>query len=149
MTDAQAVRAQETVTFRVPLPHRALRVNSRTASTGYRARLVREYQEEVVCAVLEADGRGRPLIRLDHDPWERARLRLEWRHAGVAPDQDNALAALKPLIDVLHTRSNRPLGIVVDDSPEHLMIEPVKLVKVRHRTEECVIVTIERVGGEG
>lgn len=129
------------IEFFVPLPHRALRVNSRTQARGWRAKLKNDYQEQVWCA-------GHTGIRVEgglDEPWGRARLTLEWRHAGVAPDPDNALASLKPLIDVLHTRSNRPLGIVVDDSPEHLTIEPVRCVKVAHRNLECVYVEIEEV----
>lgn len=145
------------ITFEAPLPPRGLRANHATHINAYRARLVREYQEAVWCAGWQA------LIDQTHidlspgrrpddafgsaaRPWEYARLSIQWRHAGVAPDADNALASLKALIDVLHTRSQRPLGIVVDDSPAHLVIERVELVKVRHRAEEGVRVSIEPLG---
>ncbi len=140
------------IAFLVPLPPRALRRNTATVERenpkpgqskrrsvhwSERAALKRQYQEDVWCAGYVRGGRG--------CPWERARLTLEWRHAGIAPDQDNALASLKSLIDVLHCKSNRPLGIVVDDSPEHLRIEPVQCVKVKHRADEGVYVEIEKL----
>lgn len=127
--------------FEVPLPPRGLRVNRATGCVGWRASLRRAYQEEVWCAgrtACDAHAPGQP-------PWERARLRLTWHHAGVAPDADNALASLKALIDVLHTRSARPLGIVVDDAPEHLQIERVQMAKVRRRAEERVRVEVARL----
>ncbi len=139
----------ETIEFTVPLPPVALRRNRETVVKGYRAKLVREYQEQVWCAGRESTFVPGTGVHEDFDfkrrPWAKARLRLEWRHAGVAPDPDNAQASLKPLIDVLHTRSNRPLSIIVNDTPDCLTIEPVACVKVAHRSHECVRVTIERV----
>lgn len=138
---------RDVITFTVPLPPRGLRVRSRTQHTGYRAKLVREYQEQVWIA---GDGgiADYAFDRADEDetmPWEYARLTLAWHHVGVAPDADNALASCKALIDVLHTRSKRPLGIVFDDSPTHLRIERVALVKAAHRHEERVEVRVERL----
>jgi hypothetical protein len=139
----------ERIEFTVGLPPRGLRVNSATRVTGWRAALKHQYQMDVWCAGRESTfvpGRG-AMVDFDFQmkPLDRAVLRLTWKHAGVAPDQDNALASLKSLIDVLHTKSNRPLGIIVDDSPECLRIEPVTLEKVRHRVDEGVVVVIERV----
>ncbi len=148
----------ETIRFECPLPPRGLRRNSlalrrdsQKQTHGIRAKLAREYQEQVWCAghMVGPSSLGHLTVALpgfwqDDLPWERAALLLTWRHAGVAPDEDNALASLKPLIDVLHSRGARPLSLVVDDSPAHLSIRCVT-EKVRSRKEEGVVVELTRL----
>ena len=140
----------ERITFLAPLPPVALRRNRETASRGWRARLVREYQEEVWCAgraalpisrcaVLHVEGRCP-----DELPWARARLTLTWFHHRAGPDADNALASCKWLIDVLKATGPRPLGIIQDDSPDCLDVA-INVEKVRSKAEEGVLVSIERV----
>ncbi len=125
----------DVIRFAVPLPPPGLRRNRETMNHGARAKLKDEYSERVWCAGRDAstpeDGRR------DGWCWYRAHLRLTWKHAGVAPDHDNALASLKVLIDCLHTKGRRPLGIVIDDSPDHLTVE-LKTRKVAHRPDEGV-----------
>jgi hypothetical protein len=132
----------QTVTFLAPLPPPALRANSRTANHNYRAALVREYAEAVWCAgnAAMADGpRGNAWVF--NYGWERAHVRLVWRHHRQGPDVDNALASLKPLIDVLHTQGARPLGIFRDDSPDCMSIA-IGTEKVMTRAEEGVLVEV-------
>jgi Holliday junction resolvase RusA-like endonuclease len=127
------------IEFACPLPPRGLRTRSRTQHTGYRSKLVREYQEEVWIA-----GHQQQAVSV-RPPWAKARLRLTWCYASNPPDADNALASLKHLIDVLHTKSKRPLGIIVDDRADCLTIERVELEKVAHRHEERILVRIEKL----
>ena len=113
----------EWVTFLAPLPPRELRTNRRTRVIGYRARLVREYQEAVWCAGDEAQfwmdisglmsprlqrSRIQVQMTVQRQPWEWAHVRLTWRHHRVGPDPDGALSSCKALIDVLHSRGARP-----------------------------------------
>lgn len=136
--------APEMIRFECPLPPRALRRNSETRNSGWRAALVREYQEQVWCAGATGHSGGGPVCpRCQGPPWERAVLLLTWRHAGVAPDEDNALASLKACVDVLGTKGARPLGLIVDDSPAHLSIRCVT-EKVRTRAEEGVVVELTK-----
>ena len=147
----------ETITFTCPLPPIALRRNRETRSNGYRAALIREYQEQVWCAF-----HARHVVPNDygHDvsycntsqlrfkggrgyPWERAKVTLTWRHHRAGPDEDNALASCKWLLDVLKATGPRPLGIVVDDSAAHMTVS-LTTEKVRRKEDEGVIVTVER-----
>ena len=148
----------ETISFAVPLPPTALRRNSQTANHHYRAKLVREYQEEVWCRFwAHGDGAvldGFPehyLVRtmvagvvIPGAPWERVKVTLVWKHHRAGPDQDNALASCKALIDVLHTRGQRPLGIFRDDSADCMTVE-MRTEKVRSKADEGVIVEVERI----
>lgn len=136
----------ESIRFSVQLPPRGLRRNSETSKHNWRAKLKDEYSEAVWCAartMTPGAAAVHVMVREDHVPWEKAHLTLVWKHAGVAPDHDNALSSLKVLVDCIHTRGRRPLGIVVDDSPEHLTIE-LTTRKVAHRAEEGVDVSITR-----
>jgi len=138
----------ESVSFSCPLPPRALRTNHRTPHHGYRAALVREYQEQVWCAgrVAAVELSSPPNIhRSVLPPWAKACVELVWRHAGVAPDEDNALASCKYLIDVLKATGPRPLRIVRDDSPDCLSVA-ITTRKVAHRAQEGVEVTVVRIG---
>ena len=76
-------------------------------------------------------------------PWEKAHLVLTWRHHRQGPDHDNALASLKPLIDVLKATGPRPLGIFVDDNPDCLTID-IKTEKVSKKQDEGVVVEVSR-----
>ena len=137
----------ERVVFECALPPVALRRNSETAHKGYRAKLVREYAEQVWCAAMDETRSQLPRNRRwgwNGKPWARASLRLTWRHHRAAPDPDNALASCKVLIDVCKSTGPRPLGIFRDDSPDCLHIEPMVVEKVRTKAEECVVVSIER-----
>jgi hypothetical protein len=134
-----------------------------TNNTAYRAKLVREYQEQVWCegsdAVFRFDnqridmcmksGRIDPKKRAEWNagriPWDRATLTLTWRHHRVGPDADNALASCKPLIDVLKATGPRPLGIFVDDSPDCLEIMPMRVEKVASKSGEGIVIEIERI----
>lgn len=137
-----------TISFLVDLPPLALRRNSETAQRGFRARLVREYQEQVWCAgqrlvqTLEAGGYVQATMTCPPAvPWPRAHLKLTWRHHRVGPDADNALASCKYLIDVLKATGPRPLGIFRDDSPDCLTVE-IRTEKVKHKQDEGVLVEV-------
>jgi hypothetical protein len=141
----------EVIRFAAPLPPVKLRRNSATHQHNYRAALVREYQETVWCGgwskIVGAWHEHREgisgSIHGHHLPWEKAHVRLTWRHAGVAPDTDNALASCKALIDVLKATGPRPLGLFIDDSPEHMTVE-LTTCKVAKRTDEGVDVEVIR-----
>ena len=78
-------------------------------------------------------------------PWPRAHLTLVQR--AVRPrDHDNFLASFKPGLDTLTTKGKRPLGIILDDTPECLSIE-VRTERVKHKRDECVVVTLRREDG--
>jgi hypothetical protein len=131
----------EVIWFSAPLPPVGLRRNSQTPKHGYRAALVREYQEQVYC---EGANASLDFANAFPDkPWEKAHMRLVWRHAGVGPDHDNALRWLDPLIRVCTTGGERSLGIVVSDVPECLTVQ-LETEKVRSRNQEGVIVEIVR-----
>lgn len=134
----------DVIVFLAPLPPMGLRRNRQYKNNYGLMRLKDAYAEEVWCigaqAMDEQHG-GTPMLGR---PWNRARLTLTWRHYHAGPDPDNALASCKALIDTLHTKGRRPLGIVVDDSPEHLETRIV-VEKVRGKEREGVLVRIERV----
>ena len=138
-----AADGTQTVRFTVGLPPVGLRRNRETRSHNYRAALVREYQEQVWIGAWNDPATNRFLANGDR-PWDRAHVSLVWKHHRMGPDQDNALSSLKALLDVLHSRSPRPLGIVVDDSPAHMTVE-LRTQKVRSKAEEGILVTIVRV----
>ena len=142
----------ESITFDCPLPPGPLRRNRETAHKGFRAALVRAYQEQVWCAghmsghsLQLGAAIAPPPFWYESMPWPKARLTLTWRHHRVGPDADNALASCKYLIDVLKATGPRPLGIFRDDSPDYLEIMPMQIVKIRSKAEEGITVLVERV----
>ena len=83
-------------------------------------------------------------------PFQKARVVIE-RHSVGTPDYDNLVGGGKQLIDCLTTpvigksgrqrnRNRRGLGIIVDDSPDHLAAE-YHAVKCR-LCEQKTVVTI-------
>ena len=78
-------------------------------------------------------------------PWTKAHLTLVQR-ACRPRDHDNFLASFKPGLDTLTTKGKRPLGIILDDTPECLSIE-VRTERVKHKRDEAVVVTLRREGG--
>lgn len=148
MSDTRAAA----ISFLAPLPPYGLRRNSQYRSGAALKRLKDEYSEQVWCAGRQAKRISlRPVhgtvswtgMEYEDEPWERAHVRLEWRHHRVGPDRDNALASCKTLIDTLTTKGRRPLGIVLDDTPERLTVE-IDVVRVRSKAEEGVYVTVEQ-----
>ena len=134
----------ESITFTCPLPPGPLRRNRETRSNGYRAALIREYQEQVWCS-WGASHETRPgCCDIPGAPWERVKVTLVWRHHRMGPDEDNALASCKWLLDVIKATGPRPLAIVVDDSPAHMTVT-LRTEKVRTKEAEGVLVTVERV----
>ena len=124
----------EIIRFDVGLPPKALRRNSETRNVHHKARLVREYQEQVWCAGSDAQfhydnrridtcfksGRIDPKKRAEwntgRQPWERAHVKYTWRSTHPT-DADNIVASMKPALDVLKGTGPRPLGIIVEDGP--------------------------------
>ena len=152
--DVPAVRSTERITFLCPLPPHGLRRNTQYRSPQALGRLKDEYSEAVWCAYWSGGAtwtkattvlgegwlyKGLSGVRY---PWQRAHLRLVWLHHRQGPDPDNALASCKALIDTLTTRGRRPLGLVVDDGPEHLTVE-LRVEKVRQKAWEGVWVELE------
>ena len=120
-----------------------------------------EYAERVWCAYWSDEGTwqegGGPdegyysgPISVRHEvckasTWARAHLTLVQR--AVRPrDHDNFLASFKAGLDSLTTKGKRPLGIILDDTPECLSIE-VRTERVKHKRDECVLVTLRREDG--
>ena len=134
----------EEISFTVPgLAPASWSGNSR-AHWSKRHRDADEYAERVVCAVLEQDG-GPFLIPMTEEPWPKAHLTLVQR--AIRPrDHDNFLASFKPGLDTLTTKGKRPLGIILDDTPECLSIE-VRTERVKHKRDECIVVTLRREDG--
>jgi hypothetical protein len=122
------------IAFDLPLPPRPLRRNSLTRHYGYRARLVREYQEQVWCAASASVAPGMP--------WSRARVRYVW-HSTHPTDADNIIATMKPALDVLKATGPRPVGVVLDDGPG--VEVQAEWRKARSRSEERVRVEVERL----
>lgn len=125
-----------TVSFTVSLPPSTLSPNSR-AHWATRHRDADEYQQAVWLA-----GRG-CVAEATGSPWQRAQLELV-QYAVRPRDHDNFLASAKPLIDVLHLSGRRSLGLLVDDSPEHLSIT-VASVRVKRMVDQQVVVKLRRV----
>lgn len=144
------------------MPPRELRTNSMTRNTAYRAKLKREYQEQVWCAGNERlpgiDGKciarpGRHVWKAEapHStalylapvlPWKKAQVEYVWRSTHET-DVDNIIASMKPALDVLKATGPRPLGIIADDGPG---IEvSARWEKVSRRSEEAVVITIRQI----
>lgn len=52
-------------------------------------------------------------------------------------DQDNANAAIKPLLDGLSD-----MKVIKDDSPDHIILKPVKQIKVSKKEDEHIEIII-------
>jgi len=102
-----------------------------------KSKLIHALSQEVAQAI----GRGPP------EPIPKALVRV-FRHGIKQPDDDNLVASLKWLLDLLQPRSKRHpygLGIIAGDDPEHLVSEIFHL-KPRSRAEQKTIVTIRDLG---
>lgn len=90
---------------------------------------------------------GTLLGRRPAQPLARARLTI-WRHSVGTLDQDNAVGGAKGLVDVLKpmhpTQNPCGLGIIADDSPEHLELV-VHQVKETKRTGHRTVVRVEEI----
>jgi len=74
----------------------------------------------------------------------RARVTV-YRHSVGTLDADNAYGGCKALIDVLKPASKRNphgLGLIEDDSPEHLLLD-VRQVRAAKRADQKTVVVIE------
>jgi hypothetical protein len=81
------------------------------------------------------------------EPIDRAVVTVTRFATGPECDDDNAAASVKPLVDLLLVRSKthpHSVGIVVDDSPAH-MIQNSRVVRVATRKEQRTEVTIQRL----
>lgn len=79
-------------------------------------------------------------------PMERARVTVTRYSLGVA-DDDNVAASIKPLVDLLLVRNKThpsSVGLVVDDSPDHMDIR-WGVVRVATRVEQRTEVLIEKL----
>ena len=81
-------------------------------------------------------------VRDEQEPWERAHLTLT-QHAIRLRDHDNFYASFKPGQDTLTTKGKRPLGIVVDDTPECLSVT-LLAQRVYTKADEGVHIRLER-----
>lgn len=130
------------VEFSVPLPPPSLRANNRShwarkkkAADSYSKDVYARFASILYC---QCEDRGWP--------WLKARVRYEWRHAGVAPDHGNLGGNTKYLQDIIcmapkaKAGANRwYLGIVENDKG---ITAEYQAVKVKTKAEECVRVTI-------
>lgn len=131
----------DAVSFTVPLPPVALRRNRQTRVHNYRARLVREYQEQVWCEAQRGEWPLKKSVGANGMPWERARVQYEWRSTHET-DADNIIATMKPALDVIKSTGPRPLGIIKDDGPG---VEVTATWVKAKRADEAVLVRIERL----
>lgn len=138
------------IEFEVPLPPKAIRSNSRYFWAA-KVKAKREYSDAVYQAACE-NFYARVAMGLSSAvaPWQRARVTYTWRYCGVAPDLANLGGNTKALQDFLCMAPNigrrengcTYLGLIEDDKG----ITPVyQLEKVAHRTDECVVIRIERL----
>ncbi|WP_431860078.1 hypothetical protein [Azospirillum sp.] len=77
-------------------------------------------------------------------PFARAKVRVE-RHSLREPDVDGMIGGFKHLLDCLLPHSDRHpngLGIIADDNPRCLQLEPVSVL-VKHRADQKTVVLIE------
>lgn len=81
-------------------------------------------------AVRAALGTQRP-----SEPWPNAHLTLT-RRSDKEPDADNLMASWKPVIDGL-----RVCGVIVDDSPKHVIVRSLWKHAPRGKGEIAVVVT--------
>lgn len=133
-------REQERIVFEVPgLAPASWSGNSRA---HWRTKHKDGNQHRMATWIHCHDQVARRVLESDGFAWTPAHLTLTQR-ATRPRDHDNFLASCKPLIDALGCKASPSLGIIWDDSPEHLTIE-VKTEKVAHRKDECVVVEVER-----
>lgn len=79
-------------------------------------------------------------------PFARAKVRIE-RHSVRAPDFDGMVGGFKHLLDCLLPDSERHpngLGIIADDNPAVLQLEPVS-VQVKRLADQKTVVIIEEI----
>ena len=128
------------ISFVLPAPYPLL---NRSLRAHWSVR--KRQQAAIRGTILEQIG-GSP--GLPPEPFQKAHVVIE-RHSVGAPDYDNLVGGGKQLIDCLTTpvmgkggrqRNRRGLGIIVDDSPDHLTAE-YHAVKCR-LCEQKTVVTI-------
>ena len=136
----------DSITFFVPLPPPACRSNSR-AFWAAKVKAKQAYSEAVYAAAVGTlSGRVGIALASAVAPWQRARVTYTWRYCGVAPDLGNLGGNTKALQDILcmapktmQANGTTYLGLIEDDKG----ITPVyELEKVKHKTDEGVLVTI-------
>lgn len=138
------------VQFSVPLPPPSLRANSR-AHWSRKKKDADEYSEDVFTDCQALGARSTPVHAAKLRgilPMKAARVRYEWRHAGVAPDHGNLGGHTKYLQDILcmAPKNAKPtykrwhLGLVEDDKG---ITAEYEAVKVKTKAEECVVITVE------
>lgn len=124
----------QTVTFTVPLPSGKLGPNGR-AHWREQARLKADYQEAVWIAAY-AD-----MNAPEDCPWAKAAVRYDW-YSTHEPDADNAIARMKPALDVLTTKGRRCLGLIEDDRGVPITFG---WQRVRKRHLEGVLISVTHV----
>ena len=142
----------ERIEFTVPLPPVSWRKNSR-ATRWYKTADAVAYSETVYATACDSFAtRVAMALSSAVRPWARARVSYEWRYCGTKPDPANVPANVALLQDILcmapnvgiqrHPSKITYLGLIEDD--KH--IEPSwTATRVRHRTDECVRIEIERL----
>jgi hypothetical protein len=99
-----------------------------------------ERRNQLAWWVVARMGRQRP-----QTPLRRAHVRVE-RHTCQTLDRDNLAGSVKALWDVLQPMSKRHpagLGVILNDSPDCLLIQDVQAVRVHRRTDQKTVVIIE------
>jgi DNA invertase Pin-like site-specific DNA recombinase len=127
-----------TYTFTVAIPPAPLLPNGR-AAWQVKAAVAKKYSAEVgesINAQLLAAGLG------GWAPARNARLIAKFYCRGQAPDPDNRVAILKPIIDVLQvanarSRSRYRLGLIEDD--RRLEVAPVSAQSYARGVSESII----------
>lgn len=140
------------ITFTVPLPPKAIRSNSRYFWAA-KVKAKQAYSAAVWSSAASAGvwGYVSP-FNIHGVPWQRARVTFTWRAAGVLPDQANIAGNCKALLDIICCAPNTGkltvnrttyLGLIENDRNVELVC---RVEKVAHRSDEAVVVEIERLG---
>ena len=124
--------AEQTVRLQLPLPRDLLPNRRSGAHWGPHAGNIKQWRYWAMMATADHTMR-----REWGGRWPAARLDIEWRCAGKQPDDDNIIAACKPIRDGI-----ADTGIVADDT--HITTGTVRIVRVT-RADEGLVLTLTRM----